>query len=337
MERLRRLLAVGSAFAAVVAPPQIAAAWGTEAHTVTARVAYARLSGQAKADFDWIVQNGVPPLNAVTQGCQIDPANPLGPVNPGDDTKTNLANWPDCFRVLNPQTAPLHFDDIPLATTLDSASDTLGLLAANPDWCVQGCVSKALADNLRTLATPNLAPADAARALANVVHFMGDLHQPLHVEDNADRGGNAVTVSLPATLIATGAPATKNLHSTWDGTLVAAALGSDLDTATMKLAKRATKASPSLTDGTSTVEGVITTSDKWVAAGHDLAASAYSKLTPRDPILAPPLAGQSGVLSSKITSSYVKAEDAVVVRQLTATALRLAATLTAALTWTPPP
>ena len=54
-------------------------------------------------------------------------------------------------------------------------------------------------------------------ALKYVLHFVGDIHQPLHASDNQDRGGNCVPVSL-------GGQRTSNLHSFWD-TIVLAPLG----------------------------------------------------------------------------------------------------------------
>jgi len=49
-------------------------------------------------------------------------------------------------------------------------------------------------------------------ALEFVVHFVGDLHQPLHSADNNDQGGNKVQV------IFFGQPG--NLHSVWDGGII---------------------------------------------------------------------------------------------------------------------
>ncbi len=196
-----------------------ALAWGPEGHTVIARVAVAKLSSQAAADLQWIISVGVPALNAQMPGgkCQIDPADPWGPVpdyTVDHDVHTNLANWPDCWRVLTPNTAPWHFDDIPLG---DSPSGPLN--AASQPWCTAGCVSTALADNLRKLASAPAAPADAAMALAFVVHFVCDMHQPLHAEDNNDRGGNSVTITTSGSGVSA-----SNLHSLWDTPLVAAAL-----------------------------------------------------------------------------------------------------------------
>lgn len=65
-------------------------------------------------------------------------------------------------------------------------------------------------------ATPN---AERLLPLKYVLHFIGDVHQPLHASDNQERGGNCVHVSL-------GGQRTTNLHSFWD-TAVLAPLGED--------------------------------------------------------------------------------------------------------------
>ena len=62
------------------------------------------------------------------------------------------------------------------------------------------------------LADRAASPAERAEALRFLIHFMGDLHQPLHVADDDDRGGN----QRPVTLL--GHPT--DLHKVWDGELI---------------------------------------------------------------------------------------------------------------------
>jgi nuclease S1 len=47
---------------------------------------------------------------------------------------------------------------------------------------------------------------------AFLIHFVGDIHQPLHTATNADIGGNCVRVDSR--------PRAKDLHAAWDGTIV---------------------------------------------------------------------------------------------------------------------
>jgi len=51
------------------------------------------------------------------------------------------------------------------------------------------------------------------------VHFVGDLHQPLHCIDDNDRGGNGLQVRYPGRLRKT------DLHSVWDSSILQDALG----------------------------------------------------------------------------------------------------------------
>jgi len=55
--------------------------------------------------------------------------------------------------------------------------------------------------------------ATRAIALKFLVHFIGDLHQPLHVGRGADRGGNSIRVRWFGE--------SRNLHSVWDGGIIA--------------------------------------------------------------------------------------------------------------------
>ena len=51
-----------------------------------------------------------------------------------------------------------------------------------------------------------------AEALKFLVHFVGDLHQPLHLGRSENKGGNGVSITWFGR--------TTNIHSTWDGSLI---------------------------------------------------------------------------------------------------------------------
>jgi hypothetical protein len=67
-------------------------------------------------------------------------------------------------------------------------------------------------DFQKALKDPATAPAARREALMFLVHFVGDMHQPLHCSDNHDQGGNQVRVTFG------GRPT--NLHSLWDSGLL---------------------------------------------------------------------------------------------------------------------
>jgi hypothetical protein len=111
--------------------------------------------------------------------------------------------WADNIKQYRHDADPLHYVNIPLtATAYDSARD-----------CPHGsCIIAAIASDRRVLANPSASPLDRAEALRFLIHFMGDLHQPLHVADNGDRGGNRRTVYLDGD--------STNLHKVWDGEIL---------------------------------------------------------------------------------------------------------------------
>ena len=62
------------------------------------------------------------------------------------------------------------------------------------------------------LADHNAPKAQRARALVFYIHLVQDVHQPLHVGDNRDRGGNQTQVNFMNE--------TTNLHRVWDSQIL---------------------------------------------------------------------------------------------------------------------
>ncbi len=95
--------------------------------------------------------------------------------------------------------APWHYINIPLAESkIDLARE-----------CPNGvCVIAKTQGFLAVLKDPSADLAKKAEALKFVIHFVGDMHQPLHCEDDGDKGGNTRHV------IFDGQP--DNLHWIWD-------------------------------------------------------------------------------------------------------------------------
>ncbi len=66
--------------------------------------------------------------------------------------------------------------------------------------CPNGdCVIAKTEQFLAVLEDPNADKNAKAQALKFVIHFVGDLHQPLHDEDNGDKGGNTRHVIFDGT------------------------------------------------------------------------------------------------------------------------------------------
>jgi hypothetical protein len=118
---------------------------------------------------------------------------------------------------------------------------------------------------LAILRDPRQSRARRAEALKFVVHFLGDMHQPLHAGDRGDRGGNDVTVWYQWRRT--------NLHSLWDSRMIEAR-GPAEDQLVSALERRV-REHPDLA---SVRAGSITS---WVMESHDVARDlVYPRLSP---------------------------------------------------------
>jgi hypothetical protein len=227
---------------ALLAAPVPAAAWGRTGHRVIATLAQGRLNAKARAQVVLLL---------------------------GTSDLASVATWADDIRGARPETYNWHFVDIPKdKTTYDAMRD-----------CKPGpkgdCVIAEIARARAVLADTTAGTADRAEALKFLIHFYGDMHQPLHCADNMDRGGNSVVLtwfgqadSSPAT---DDKPATKwNLHSVWDYGII--------DRLNMSEAQWVASLNASLADGSITVPAGGTPAT-WAKAAHALAVS-YAYATP---------------------------------------------------------
>jgi hypothetical protein len=88
--------------------------------------------------------------------------------------------------------------------------------------CKDGnCVSAQITRDVALLKSRTTSAKDRVQALAFLIHFVGDLHQPLHAGEKGDKGGNDVAAAYGVY-----SPKRFNLHSIWDGTLAERAITS---------------------------------------------------------------------------------------------------------------
>jgi hypothetical protein len=80
------------------------------------------------------------------------------------------------------------------------------------DCRAQGCVVSKIAEFRVVLADRNAPRAQRQQALRFFVHLVQDLHQPMHVADRGDRGGNNLQLR-------SGRYENTNLHQVWDSGL----------------------------------------------------------------------------------------------------------------------
>jgi hypothetical protein len=172
-------------------------AWGCRGHETVAALAEKHLTPEAKQA-----------LLALLTANPIDPQLKRYCGERGLDALVDAATWADDERGKDPTTAPWHFVDIPLGAKQGPITN----------FCAAGgCVTKAIAEQLAILKDKTAAGAKRAAALRFVIHFVGDLHQPMHGVSNNDRGGNCVALQyVRRKPRARNNSYTPNLHHIWD-------------------------------------------------------------------------------------------------------------------------
>lgn len=120
--------------------------------------------------------------------------------------------WADCIKKLGPRFSysfSWHYQDVNICKPFDLKSA-----------CRDGnCVSAQIERNRKLLKDPKVPLRERVMALAFLVHFVGDLHQPLHAGEHDDAGGNQVKAAYGVY-----GPERFNLHSLWDGPLAERAI-----------------------------------------------------------------------------------------------------------------
>lgn len=167
-------------------------AWNTVGHMLIAEIAYEKLNPSVKEKVNNLVAT-------------------LGKEYPYITRFEQMAPWPDTLRYQKIETySHWHYIDNAFSndgTPLKNLTDT-----DNVVWAI----------NLiePVLANAKANPFERARFLAFLVHFVGDIHQPLHTvsriskaHPDGDQGGNLFFIQSPNNSRQT------NLHSLWDSGL----------------------------------------------------------------------------------------------------------------------
>jgi hypothetical protein len=163
----------------------VAAAWGPEGHRIVAALAQRQLTPQAAAAVQRL----------------------LAPIHVHD--LADIANWADDLRhdpaqqALWKSTRALHYVNFPRGDCHYVA----------PRDCPDGrCVVAAIDRYAAILGDRSRSAAERLQALEFVVHFVGDVHQPLHAGYRDDLGGNRFQVRMDGQ--------GSNLHRVWDSGLL---------------------------------------------------------------------------------------------------------------------
>jgi len=115
----------------------------------------------------------------------------------------DVANWADSVKnsAQWQHTKSWHFVDIPDGERYDTI-----------EHAEHGDAITAITDNVATLKNAKASADEREVALKFLVHFVGDLHQPLHAGRPTDTGGNSIKVVFMGKSM--------NLHSLWDSGMI---------------------------------------------------------------------------------------------------------------------
>lgn len=291
-----RLIVIGALIASL-AVPRVGLAWGKEGHRIVARIAARNLLQTTRDKLRAIL--------GVTSDAAL--ANAMA----------SAAIWPDRIDRAATGTGRWHFINVPIASPFAVAGH-----CPNHD-CVIDRIEE-VRHRLQTnqhgfalLAPPNPPRPMTSQELAFLIHFVGDVHQPLHAAWNADRGGGCVPLGKPLVHDDGKNNDTTDLHIAWDIDAVLAAMkghgNSEQATAAALFAR--------FKNGASITQG---TPEQWARESNDLARTAiYQKLgIPTYTLTKGDCA--TGIKAVTITSAYLQSNIAIVERRLMEAGIRLA-------------
>jgi hypothetical protein len=171
--RTRILLFVAAVLTMHVCAPS-AGAWARLAHRVTSKIACDVLTPEASAAVQTIL---------------------------GQEHCADIGMWADEQQEI-PLTGPWHYVNIPITAN-----------SYDPKYCPRGgCVVAKIEVLKQVLRDPHAGIKQKQIALKFLVHLITDLHNPMHVGDNNDKGGNL----LPLRFFSE----ETNLHRVWDVQLI---------------------------------------------------------------------------------------------------------------------
>ena len=150
--------------------------WGKTGHRVVAKLAQQYLTTKAQKEIDIL----------------LDGASLVSISTYGDEIKSNPK-----YKALR----PWHYINLSLDESYANAKK-------NPKGDVVMAIKKCIAK----VKDQNEPKNERAFYLKLLVHFIGDLHQPMHVGRKEDRGGNSIRLQWFGK--------TSNLHSLWDSHLI---------------------------------------------------------------------------------------------------------------------
>ena len=200
-----RLSILAAVFAVLLFTTPSAHAWGCKGHQTVALIAEKHLTPEARQLVEKLLGEN-----------PIDPKLKRWCGNATADLLVDASTWPDDVRN-ECHNGPWHYIDIPRGKHKGSLEEYCG-----PD----GCVTRTIEEQRAILKDKSADSLKRAEAIRYLIHFVGDMHQPLHVINNGDNGGNCVPVKYlhHEPLLNPQHPEhedySPNLHQIWDTEIV---------------------------------------------------------------------------------------------------------------------
>lgn len=182
-----------------------ARSWGCKGHQTVALIAEKHLAPEARQLVEKLLTEN-----------PIDPKLKRYCGNATNDLLVDASTWPDDIRSER-RNGPWHYIDIPRGKHKGSLEEYCG---------ADGCVTRAIESQRAILRDMSADPIKRAEAVRYLIHFVGDMHQPLHVINNGDNGGNCVAVKylqhepLSNPLHPEREDYSPNLHQIWDTEII---------------------------------------------------------------------------------------------------------------------
>ena len=114
-----------------------------------------------------------------------------------------VATWADRTRKKRKEEGPWHYTNI---------AEGQWTYEADRDCPEKACVTEKIGEFSNTLVDRSISARERKDALKYLVHFVGDVHQPLHLGNQKDRGGGTLHFPYKGKTV--------SLHYLWDGGLI---------------------------------------------------------------------------------------------------------------------
>jgi len=171
------------ALAVALLAPAPALAWGDQGHSLTCQIAYDLMTPVTRQTVDGLLARQAPKYRNLPNACTYP-----DDVNDQDGRRSQ------------------HF--VNLRRSDEALADLTCPVAGSPTDCLLAAIKQ----DYDLLRTPSSSDDARSLALMYLGHWLGDLHQPLHISFKDDTGGNSIET--------TGYCGPSKLHSVWDTCII---------------------------------------------------------------------------------------------------------------------